>query len=133
MNDAAMEGIYLEKRMVKLFEKAGWDCKSCTPSDVFDIELCKDGKSFGYVVTYMCKNPRDMKRVVDRILDRIMELLNSVKPEIFILTDGKSFETYFRGEYFSTTTIPLEYNVYMQMNRLLAYYVLIEGEQNGNK
>ena len=129
MSDIVEEYIELENRTVELFEKAGWDCKKGAPTDYFDIVLSKGDRVYGYVETYICKSPNALRQKMRRIL----AYMNEKKPDIFILTDGKSFETYFKGEYFSTTTIPIEYNEYSSLDRIKIYAQKIMEMQNEKK
>lgn len=129
MNENVKQAIELEEKMIKAFSDVGWDCLRATSSKQFDITLSKDGREYGYVETYICKNPRMMKNKIERI----QSYLEESKPKLFILTDGISFENYFDGEYFSTTTIPVGYFEYSQRNRLMAYYNMFKEMQNGKK
>lgn len=127
MNERMKQGIELENRMADLFMKAGWECEHMASNMPFDITLKKEDIVYGYVETYICKNPRILKEKVERI----QKYLDEIKPKLFILTDGISFETYFDGVYFSTTTIPVGYYEFSQMNRLMTYAKKIKEMHDG--
>ena len=91
MNNRAVMGMELEKRVFDIFTSSGWDCVISDSPRSFDITLTKNGEIFGYVEIYICNNVNAFKRKVERIIYAIKE----EKPPIFILTDGFTFETYF--------------------------------------
>ncbi len=120
MDDRLKQGLEHEKRIADLFTKAGWDCDLSHPNNQFDITLKKDGKIYGYVDTYLGCNPKTL----DRLARRVKTILDEIKPELYILTDGYSYEIYINGRYFITTNVIMEYDDYSRVKRLSLYYKL---------
>lgn len=120
----AHRGIELERRVAEVFAKEGWECKS-DPSawTGFDITLRKDDHIYGYVETYICdkQNPHFFAHFMKNKMQHIQQHLDELKPELFILTDGMSYEIYFNCKYAMTTTVPIGYHEYKTLCRLSAY------------
>ena len=129
MTDRMQLGLEHEKRIASMFSKAGWDCDYSQPNREFDITLKKNDMIYGYVETYIMGNPRTFERVVKRV----QLALDKIKPKLFVLTDGNSFEIYLDGKYFKTTNIPIEYDDYTRINRIMAYSRLLKGNNNGEE
>ena len=112
-----------------MFSKAGWDCDYSQPNREFDITLKKNGMIYGYVETYIAERPQTF----DRVIKRVRLALEEIKPKLFVLTDGKNFEIYLDGKYFMTINIPIGYDDYTRLNRLMVYDKLLKGENNGEE
>ena len=97
------EGIELEKKIIKDFENAGWTVKVPYPfSDGKHRYICPDfeifdgDKSFGYVEVKKCLESRIMLRQVEQW----KMIISSLKPLLFIITDGVEYHISIRGKKF---------------------------------
>ena len=110
----------IEKQMVDLFQKQGWDCKLTSEpirvaegnSFIPDITLENDGRVFGYVECY-----GDV--IAEKKQEQILYILDTCKPELFILTNGANYEVYFDSKYVGSMTVPIGYNEFTQKNGYL--------------
>ncbi len=120
------EGPLLEARMCEQFSKYGWDCNKInkkieiSPNSFFypDITLSKDNHVYGFVDCYLGS-------ITKRKLETVIFILEQYKPELFILTNGISYEVYFDCKYVGTMTVPMGYN---EFKRLFAYASALGGE-----
>ena len=126
MNELFQRAIDLERNVAEMFERAGWECERGS-KQYFDITLKRENKVIGYVETYIL-NPEQMLKKKERIFRGLEEL----KPVLFILTDGNTFETYIKGEYIYTTTVPLSYNSFTRVSRMIQYSKLMKENNDGN-
>lgn len=125
-----LSGPDLEKYIMQAFEEQGWDCKASSERIVIsegkyfapDITLMKNGEILGFVECYITRNSAS---ILSKKQEQIMFILEQYRPQIFILTNGISFETYFDCKYAGTMTVPISYHTYSQKNRLMKYYEMI--------
>ena len=125
-------GPELEKRMLNLFSKQGWDCTQTYKirlSDdlclIPDITLAKDDHIYGFVECFLGS-------INERHRERIIYLLETYKPELFIITNGLHYEVYFDGKYVGTMTVPIGYYEFSQRKRLQTYADMLGGSEDDN-
>ena len=115
-------GDMLEINMTELFSKNGWECNrqvriKDTSGRIYipDITLTKDGKEYGFVECVYGD-------ISEQKIKQIMYMIDMLKPQLFILTDGVSFEVYLDSKYIGTMNTPLSYESFVERSRLLEYY-----------
>ena len=91
-------GIELEKQIIKDFENAGWTVKIPDNHSYIcpDFEIFDDNKSFGYVEVKRCLEPKMILRQVEQW----KRIISSLKPLLFIITDGVEYHVSVRGKKF---------------------------------
>lgn len=112
----------LLNKIVKAFKENGWDCQIADNSCKFDIILFHLNKPCGYIETFICSDLKNNNRLLNQKIENIQNCIAELKPEVFILTDGTTFENYFDGAFHSTTHIPISHREFSQRKILISYY-----------
>ena len=125
-NSMPAKGAMLEEWVFKSFSRQGWDCEKSPywidmPNKSRfcpDIVLTKEGKIYGFVECYAGQQLMKKK-------DGILYIVDHLKPELFVLTDGSYYEVYFNGRYVDTMTVPISFLGFSQLRRMKTYYDLL--------
>ncbi len=109
-------------RVVKIFEAAGWRCDTKPENLRFsngmpfkpDLKISNGNSFCGYVEIYLPHRDKIEK------MKYVLGILKTFNPELFILTNGESYEVYFDGKYKGSMTVPLECHSYCKIRERMA-------------
>ena len=112
----------LEANCANLFANLGWGVGKGERIDgvpyIPDITLLHHGDVYGYVDVVG-------EMMVDMLIKKkesIESFLTGVKPKLYILTNGKSFDVFYNGKYATTQTVPPSPDVVTFADRMTTYY-----------
>lgn len=98
------------QKCVGIFENLGWDVRT---EEVFelgrhnpfrhDIVLRHNGEIYGFVEVIGSDNLMHKAKVVKSLLDTVIK---EMKPRIFVITNGFSYDLYLPNEFYGSLTIP---------------------------
>lgn len=119
---AIVNGTELENRCQVLFENLGWEVTKEMPkeSNLFmsDLALWNNSELYGYVEIITAFDSKALQKRKNEIID----MLSSIKPKIFIITNGFSFDVFYDGFYSTTLSVPPAADDVDRARRLFLYY-----------
>ncbi len=112
----------VESHCINIFTNLGWDVEREKIVEGInfrpDITLSYNGQTCGFVEIVA-----DMSiEIIKRKKDLMTSFLDEVKPRLFVLTNGESFDIFYNGKYATTQTVPPSPEGMSAMGRIMMYY-----------
>jgi hypothetical protein len=111
-----------KEKVKEQFRKAGWlICDADDNKEVDFFLMDSNCRRVGWIDVFDTGSDRKKRDNIHKRAISIQKILNEHKPDLYILTDGVSYEIYSKGKYMWTTTTPIEMNSYRTLSRFMAY------------
>ena len=101
------------QKCVGIFENLGWDVRTEEFFElgrnrrhnpfVCDIVLRHDGEIYGFVEVI---NRENLKEKAEKVLAVLNSVVGHLKPKVFIITNGFTYDLYHFGEFYGSLTVP---------------------------
>ncbi len=94
-----------EDRIAVKLENLGWTVIRGKGTYGFDLELHYNGEIYGYVDVRASTYKKVNRKILQSYVDKLLYLLNTVRPILFIQANNYIYDIYLRGQYYTTTTV----------------------------
>ena len=98
------------QKCATIFENLGWDVRTEEIFELgrknpfrFDMILRHNGEVYGFVEVI---NRDNLKERAEKILEVLSSVVGDLKPKVFIITNGFSFDVYHFGKFYGSLTVP---------------------------